>query len=100
MILDKVDRVTWLREKDRVLRWREEVLLRKTDLECSERWFAYQATVWSDRIQKGKSLPKGSICYAQKQISMWRSLEGRTTQATLNTKAHCAVDTVESLLPS
>ena len=75
-----VRRITWLREKDRVQRWKEQIILCRTDLECSERWFKHQFQVWDERLQLVEAVEKpGHICYAEKQKSNWASLAQRAS---------------------
>ena len=65
-------------------RWREEVILCQTDLECCERYFQHQRAKWETRRDTGRAQRKrGKVCYAEKQMAMWQDLERR---------AHAAVD--------
>ena len=75
-------RITWLREKDRVARWKEEVVLRYTDQECSKRWFEHQINLWNKRKSMASSQGKrGHVCYAEKQVEVWQTFANRAQLA-------------------
>lgn len=59
-------------------RWREEIVLRKTDLDCCQRYFQYQKEVWQKRGE-GMVLQEktGHLCYCYKQMAIWDVLEKR-----------------------
>ena len=79
-------RICYLRDKDRVERWREEIILCRTDLECIERYFAYQKNKWAKWEEEAKAANKpGHACYAHKQKEMWAALEKRARAAIVNT---------------
>ena len=76
-----------MREKDRVSRWREEVILRRTDLECSLRWFHHHNETWRVRRDTtAKVKQQGHLAYAEKQMSVWKALEDRAKAALVDTE--------------
>ena len=82
-----VYRVSWLRQKDRVERWREDVKLCEVDLLCCKRWFKHQAEVWKERRKiKDSQNTSGHQCYLEKQIETWEKLELRADEAIAGTR--------------
>lgn len=80
--MSTVLRVCWLREKDRAERWKEEVVLCKTDLACSRRYFTYKKEQWKKWEENSKKRGKrGHRCYAAKQAAVWGRLEERAQGA-------------------
>lgn len=63
------------------------MILCETDLRCSERWFKNKGEKWQkmcdDAEADGK---KGHVCYAHKQMSVWKSLEERAMLAIQETE--------------
>ena len=70
------------REKECVQRWKEEIVLCQTDLECSERWFKHQAEVWKNREERSLEMgQRGHQCYAGKQVHTWKELQKKSKDA-------------------
>ena len=68
-------------------RWKEEIILCQTDLECSERWFRHHAEVWlSRREEAGKNLQYGPQCYAAKQAYNFHRLQDSARKALADIK--------------
>ena len=71
-------------------RWKEEIILCQTDLECSERWFKHQAEQWETRVKGAKALGNiGHACYAAKQAFNWHKLQASALGA-LDQVKQCA----------
>ena len=80
----EVYRVTWLREKDRMERWWEEIILCKTDLHCSRKWFKHKEQHWMNLSQMSLLQGKpGQYCYASKQVENWRTM-GNSVQLVID----------------
>lgn len=57
-------------------------MLRFTDLECSHRWFQQRLKTWETRRDMAKAEGKeGHVCYAEKQMEVWRKFENRAEVA-------------------
>ena len=65
-------------------RWKEEIILCETDLECALRWFSHKQQQWE--FWKDEAMLDGKIgheCYAAKQVATWKALGGRADKAIL-----------------
>lgn len=79
-----VHRVNWLRARARLTRWQEEVVLIKTEMDSTIRFFTVQAEKWTARVISKSSVTPGHVCYAKKQESMWTNLADQAYKAFIN----------------
>ena len=56
-------------------RWREEIILCETDLDCSRRWFKSKEDFW-ENLKDEAMLDglEGHSCYASKQVATWKAM--------------------------
>jgi len=79
LITTTVYRVHWLRAKAKFDRAREQVTLLPYEMDWTILYFRTQVTRWSSRREKVGDDRLGHICYADRQIAMWRSFEEQAT---------------------
>lgn len=72
LIVEKVNRVNWLRAKARHQRWQEEVQILEHEMMWTQLWFCHQKSKWQQRMTAAKVDSKpGHYAYAAKQVGIW-----------------------------
>jgi hypothetical protein len=79
-----VYRVNWFRGKARYDRWSEELQSVKSEMGNTIRWLQHQKVEWEARRDKVGLGLRGHICYAEKQMVMWRNMIAHAETAFAN----------------
>ncbi len=66
----KAMRIEWFRASARAMRWREEVLLLKAEMRCTQRYYQYQHRTWLERSQVAASrlVERGKAAYSARYV--------------------------------
>ena len=72
-VFPKVQRVHWVRARAQKLRWEEELLLVKYEMEWTTKSFLHKAQEWRDRFEE-PNVNQGPRAYAARQSSQWRRM--------------------------
>ena len=70
-------RVNFLRARARMLRWREEKILLRSEMQWTRLYFEYKAEKWKS-LTTGEGT--GKDCYAHSQVALWESLVSHASQ--------------------
>ena len=67
-----VKRVHWLRARAQHMRWREECILVRYEMEWTVRYFLHKSDLWT--LGDHTNIAAGAVAYAHRQAAMWRDL--------------------------
>ncbi|KAJ3527505.1 hypothetical protein NMY22_g9765 [Coprinellus aureogranulatus] len=71
--MDDLYRVSWLQAKARRDRWREELILLRSEMDWSMNYFKFKSREWMD-LASQPGATAGQICYALRQSEQWEHL--------------------------
>ncbi|GBE83152.1 hypothetical protein SCP_0501990 [Sparassis crispa] len=79
--MDEFYRVNWLRARAQYERWREERVLVHSEMAWTIATFKRNMKRWAHWLEMTDPSWRGHVCYAARQVSMWRTFASHATDA-------------------
>jgi hypothetical protein len=84
-----VKRVHWLRARAQKMRWREECIILRYEMQRTVRFFLHKSTYWTQALSpEGRELSPGAAAYAHRKVRMWCDLARYADQSYKNCNNH------------